>query len=63
MVASNYHRNFLLTLFLLTIAALAPGTARAETEWVTETGDILQIALPVIGGFSTFFTNPDPDKS
>ena len=63
MFVRNCYRNVLLPLLLLTTAALAPGTARAETEWVTHTGDILQIALPVFGGISTFFTNPDPDKS
>ena len=63
MFARNSCSTVLLILPLLTTAVLAPGTVRAETEWVTEAGDILQIALPVIGGFSTFFTNPDPDKS
>ena len=48
--------------FAALIALLPASDARAETEWVTETGDILQIALPVLAGASTFFTNPDPDK-
>ncbi len=57
-------RPFLAYVGLLVVlgATVAPD-AHAETEWVTEAGDILQIALPVIGGVSTFFTNPDPDKT
>ena len=43
--------------FLTTTPSAASGD-----EWIRDVGDILQIALPVIGGGSTFFTNPDPDK-
>ena len=57
---------------LMTIPALVllvflgiPATATAsddDGDWIQKTGDILQIALPVLGGGATFFTNPDPDK-
>jgi hypothetical protein len=56
-----------LVLVLLTVLVLAGSlvvgpTSAADDEWIRDAGDIIQIALPVIGGGSTFFTNPDPDK-
>jgi membrane-associated phospholipid phosphatase len=54
-------RLFGVVSILLVASLLVPVDARAETEWVTHTGDVMQIALPVIGGLSTLFTNPDPD--
>ena len=49
------------------LAGLVPAAAPAagddgESDWIRTSGDILQIALPVLGGGATFFTNPDPDK-
>jgi hypothetical protein len=51
----------LLTVLLAGSLTATPSTA-ADDEWIQDAGDILQIALPIIGGGSTFFTNPDPDK-
>jgi len=53
---------------LVTVAAIvgpSPGQAGGggdDDDWVRTTGDILQIALPVLGGGSTFFTNPESGK-
>ena len=49
------------------LAGLVPAAAPAagddgENDWIRTSGDILQIALPVLGGGATFFTNPDPDR-
>jgi len=34
-----------------------------EGDWIRTTGDILQIALPILGGGATFFTNPEAGKT
>lgn len=54
----------LLVWAVLTMAFNSSCPAVAEEEdWIETTGDILQIALPVLGGGATLFTNPDPDKT
>ncbi len=50
-------------LLVLALTLVLPADSTADEEWIRTTGDILQIALPVIGGGSTFFTNPEPGKS
>ncbi len=52
----------LLTVLVMAGCLTAVPSAASGDEWIENTGDILQIALPIIGGGSTFFTNPDPDK-
>ncbi len=52
----------LLTLFVMAGSLRAVPSVAGGDEWIRDTGDILQIALPIIGGGATFFTNPDPDK-
>jgi hypothetical protein len=47
--------------FVLPYEALASGDD-GESDWIRTSGDILQIALPVLGGGATFFTNPEPGK-
>jgi hypothetical protein len=55
-----------IVLALILVTLVPPRAAAAgddgEDDWIRTSGDILQIALPVIGGGATFFTNPDPDK-
>ena len=50
------------------VAMILPGSVLAsgggdEDDWVQTSGDILQIALPVLGGAATFFTNPDSNQT
>ena len=55
-----------LTLLALTLGVWpwpAAAGGDGEDDWIRTTGDILQIALPVLGGGATFFTNPDPDRT
>jgi PAP2 superfamily len=53
--------------FLMTVslpsAVLASGGEGGEDDWIRDSGDILQIALPVLGGAATFFTNPEDGKT
>ena len=57
-------RNGMLLLTITAVLAATPAAAGGggDDDWIRTTGDILQIALPVIGGTSTFFTNPEPGK-
>lgn len=55
---------FLAPLLIILVSMVLPTTALAsgsdgEDDWIRDTGDILQIALPVLAGGATFFTNPD----
>lgn len=51
-------------MFLLSLGVPTMATASGDDgDWIQNTGDILQIALPVLGGGATLFTNPDPDKT
>jgi len=55
-----------IVLVLSLVVLVPPGAMAAgddgDDDWIRTSGDILQIALPVLGGGATFFTNPDPDK-
>jgi len=62
---NTVYRSTVITLIAVLCSGIlvgAPAESRADDEWIREAGDILQIALPVIGGGSTFFTNPEPDQ-
>ena len=52
----------LLLTLSIPISALASGDD-GDSDWIRDTGDILQIALPILGGGATFFTNPDSNKT
>ncbi len=60
-------RTGLLILALLTLAiqpAFGAGTNEySGLDWIRDSGDILQIVLPVLGGGATFFTSPDSGRT
>lgn len=65
MKALAFRSLMIIPSLMLLVSFVIPGTAAGggdDGDWIQNTGDILQIALPVLGGGATFFTNPDSTK-